>query len=73
MFTLFSEREMNKNKGRGRGGEGGRMKRGGKERGRDLPDQCQNASYAPVFALLFIVSRVLQSLYIDTSRVTASV
>jgi len=37
---------------RAREGEGKRERsgegKGGKERGRDLPDQCQTASYAPV-------------------------
>jgi len=28
--------------------------RGGKGRGRDLPDQCQSASYAPVLVYSFL-------------------
>jgi len=32
---------------KGKGEEGKGSGKGGKERGRDLPDQCQTASYAP--------------------------
>jgi len=39
-----------KEEGRGREGKrkGSGEGKGGKERGMDLPDQCQTASYAPV-------------------------
>ena len=32
---------------KGKGEEGKGSGKGGNERGRDLPDQCQTASYAP--------------------------
>jgi len=37
-----------KREGKETGRRGGKKGKGGKERGRDLPDQCQTASYAPV-------------------------
>jgi len=43
-----------KGKGKGRGGEG----KEGKERERDVPDQCHPASYAPVHGLRLDASAV---------------
>jgi len=44
------EKEGREGKGREREGEGEGEGRGkiGRQRGRDLPDQCQTASYSPV-------------------------
>jgi len=40
LLLLKGKKEVNRREGRG-----------GKGRGRDLPDQCQNASYAPASCL----------------------